>query len=159
MDVISSAKEIEAACEVTEKMNMPVLVGLHLKKNGKVASGESITEIVKKFSSNNWLGLVGACVSLEIIEKSSNEMSNLNIPFGFKVNLWKVEEPLPVYKFNTAKFNEVGKNPNDTLGRRDEITNEVFYNFAKSIKEKGANILGGCCNINPGHIKSLSFLK
>ena len=86
-------------------------------------------------------------------------MSNLNIPFGFKANLWKVEEPLPVNKFNTAKFNEVGKNPNDTLGRRDEITNEVFYNFAKSIKDKGANILGGCCNINPGHIKSLSSLK
>ena len=159
LDVISSAKEIEAACEVTEKMNMPILVGLHLKKNGKVASGESITEIVKKYKSNNWLGLIGACVSLEIIEKSSNEMSNLNIPFGFKVNLWKVEEPLPVYKFNTAKFDEVGKNPNDILGKRDEITNEIFYNFAKSIKEKGANILGGCCNINPGHIKSLSFLK
>ena len=159
LDVITSAKEIEAVCEVTEKMNMPVLVGLHLKKNGKVASGESIKEIAKKYRSNNWIGLIGACVSLEIIEKSSNEMANLNIPFGFKANLWEVEEPLPVNKFNTAKFNEVGKNPNDTLGRRDEITNEVFYNFAKSIKEKGANILGGCCNINPGHIKSLSFLK
>ena len=159
LDVISSAKEVEAACEVTEKMNMPVLVGLHLKKNGKVASGESITEIVKKYRSNNWIGLIGACVSLEIIEKSSNEMANLNIPFGFKANLWKVEEPLPVNKFNTAKFNEVGKNPNDTLGIRDEITNEIFYNFAKSIKEKGANILGGCCNISPEHIKSLSPLK
>jgi len=159
LDVITSAKEVEAACEVTEKMNMPVLVGLHLKKNGKIASGESIKEIVKKYRSNNWIGLIGACVSLEIIEKSSNEMANLNIPFGFKANLWKVEEPLPVNKFNTAKFNEVGKNPNDTLGRRDEITNEVFYNFAKSIKEKGANILGGCCNISPSHIKSISYLK
>ncbi len=159
LDVISSAKEIEAACEVTEKMNMPVLVGLHLKKNGKVASGESITEILKKYRSNNWIGLIGACVSLEIIEKSLHEMSNLNIPFGFKANLWKVEEPLPVNKFNTAKFNEIGKNPNDTLGKRDEITNEIFYNFAKNIKDKGANILGGCCNISPEHIKSLSSLK
>ena len=51
-------------------MNMPVLVGLHLKKNGKVASGETITEIVKKYKSNNWIGLIGACVSLEIIENS-----------------------------------------------------------------------------------------
>ena len=98
-------------------------------------------------------------MSLEIIEKSLHEMSNLNIPFGFKANLWKVEEPLPVNKFNTAKFNEIGKNPNDTLGKRDEITNEIFYNFAKNIKDKGANILGGCCNISPEHIKSLSSLK
>ena len=36
LDVITSAKEIEAACEITEKMNMPILVGLHLKKNGLV---------------------------------------------------------------------------------------------------------------------------
>ena len=159
LDVITSAKEVEAACEVTEKMNMPVLVGLHLKKNGKIASGETVTEIVKKYKTSNWIGLIGACVSLEIIENSSKEMSDLDIPFGFKANLWNVEEPLPLHKFNRSKFNEVGKNPNDTMGRRDEITGEIFYNFAKRIKEKGANILGGCCNINPEHIKSISSLK
>mgnify|MGYP001292392032 FL=1 len=159
LDVITSAKEIEAVCEVTEKMNMPVLVGLHLKKNGKIASGETITEIVEKYKTNNWIGLIGACVSLEIIENSSKEMSSLNIPFGFKANLWNVEEPLPLHKFNTSKFDEVGRNPNDTMGIRDEITGEIFYNFAKRIKQKGAKILGGCCNINPLHIKSISSLK
>ena len=45
------------------------------------------------------------------------------------------------------------------MGKRDEITNEMFYKFAKKIKDKGAKILGGCCNINPGHIKSISSLK
>ena len=103
--------------------------------------------------------MIGACVSLEIIENSSKEMSGLNLPFGFKANLWNVEEPLPLHKFNTSKFDEVGKNPNDTMGRRDEITGKIFYKFAKKIKEKGANILGGCCNINPEHIKSISSLK
>ena len=57
------------------------------KKMEKIASGETITEIVKKYKTNNWIGLIGACVSLEIIENSSNEMVNLNIPFGFKANL------------------------------------------------------------------------
>ena len=28
---------------------------------------------------------------MEIVEKSSFEMKNLNIPFGFKVNLWGVD--------------------------------------------------------------------
>ncbi len=69
-------EQIEAACEVIEKINMPVLVGLHLKKNAKLASGENITEIVKNYRTNNWLGLIGACVSLEIIKDSCNEMSN-----------------------------------------------------------------------------------
>ncbi len=159
LDVITSSREIEAACEVTEKMNMPILVGLHIKKNGKIASGESITEIVEKYKTNNWIGLIGACISLEIIENSSNEMSCLNIPFGFKANLWNVQEPLPLHKFNTSKFNEIGKNPNETMGLRNEITGENFYNFAKKIKIKGATILGGCCNVNPDHIKSISLLK
>ena len=82
---------------------------LHLKKNGKIASGETVTEIVKKYKTSNWIGLIGACVSLEIIENSSKEMSDLDIPFGFKANLWNVEEPLPLHKFNRSKFNRNSK--------------------------------------------------
>ena len=36
LDVFSSGREVEAACEIIEKMNIPVLVGLHIKKNGKL---------------------------------------------------------------------------------------------------------------------------
>tara|TARA_Y100000591_G_scaffold196728_1_gene170300 strand:+ start:86 stop:1003 length:918 start_codon:yes stop_codon:yes gene_type:complete len=159
LDVISSAKEVEAACEITEKINMPVLVGLHLKKNGKLASGESATEIVKKYKTNNWIGLIGACISLEIINYTCEEMKNLNIPFGFKANLWEVDEPTPVNSFNKAKYNEIGPNPNEVLGNRKEISGKIFCDFAKKIKDRGATILGGCCNINPSHIKALSSLK
>lgn len=159
LDVLTSAREIEIACEVVEKMNMPILVGLHLKKNGKISSGETISKIVEEYKSNNWIGVIGACVSLEIIENSVDEFLNLNIPFGFKVNLWKIEEPTPVNSFNKSKYNEIGKNPNDVLGYRDEINPEIFYNFTKKIKEKGATILGGCCETDSSHIKELSKLK
>ena len=63
------------------------MVGFHLD--------ESITEVVKKCKSNNLLGIVLACVSPEIIENVANEMKDLKIPFGYKVNLWKDEEPVP----------------------------------------------------------------
>ena len=159
LDVLSSGREIGIALSVINKLNMPVLVGLHLKKNGKLPSGETITEIVKKYKNSNWLGVVTACVSLEIIEKVSDELKNLDIPFGFKANLWAVEEPLPVHQFNTAGFNEVGKNPNITLGKRSEITGKVFCEFAKKINAKGATILGGCCETDSSHIKELSKLK
>ena len=159
LDVISSAREIEIALDITEKLNKPVLVGLHIRKNGKLPSGETITEIVKNYRNNNWLGLITACVSLEIIEKTSKELKNLKIPFGFKANLWGVEEPLPVHKFNKAKFNETGKNPNIALGRRDDVDEKKFYEFAKKIMKDGATILGGCCEIRPSHIKEISRLK
>ena len=64
----------------------------------------------QKYKNDSWLGVISACVSLEIIEKTSDEFKKLGIPFGFKANLWGVEEPLPVHRFNTAGFNEIGKN-------------------------------------------------
>ena len=159
LDVVSSGREVEAALEVTEKINLPVLVGLHVKKNGRLPSGESISEVVQKYKNNNWLGLITACVSLEIINKTLSEIKNLNIPFGFKANLWGVDEPLPVHKFNRAKFNEIGKNPNITLGSRDDITGKIFCDFAKKIKNHGATIIGGCCETKPHHIKEIAKLK
>jgi len=159
LDVISSGREIEIALDITEKLNKPVLVGLHIRKDGKLPSGETITKIVKNYRNNNWLGLISACVSLEIIEKTTKELKNLKIPFGFKANLWGVEEPLPVHKFNNAKFNETGKNPNIALGRRDDVDGKKFYEFAKKIMKDGATILGGCCEIRPSHIKEISRLK
>ncbi len=159
LDVVSSGKEVEAALEVTEKINLPVLVGLHVKKNGRLPSGESISEVVQTYKNNNWLGLITACVSLEIINKTLSEIKNLNVPYGFKANLWGVDEPLPVNKFNRAKFNEIGKNPNITLGTRDNITGQIFCDFAKKIIDQGATIIGGCCETKPHHIIEITKLK
>ena len=159
LDVLSSGREVEIALNIIHKLDKNVLVGLHIKKNGKLPSGETITEIVKKYKDANWLGIIAACVSLEIIEKISDELKSLEIPYGFKANLWAVEEPLPVHRFNNAGHNEVGKNPNIILGKRDEVDGKVFGEFAKKIIKKGATILGGCCETDSSHIKELSKLK
>ena len=159
LDVISSGKEIEIALNIIEKLNKPVLVGLHVKKNGKLPSGETITEVVERYKNNNWLGLILACVSLEIIELTCNEIKKLNVPFGFKANLWSVEEPFPSSIYNKAEFNEIGKNPNISMGKREDVNDKVFYEFAKKIMKEGATILGGCCETNSSHIKELSKLK
>ena len=159
LDVLSSGREVEIALNIIHKFDKNVLVGLHIKKNGKLPSGETITEIVKKYKDANWLGIIAACVSLEIIEKISDELKSLEIPYGFKANLWAVEEPLPVHRFNNAGHNEVGKNPNINLGKRDEVDGKVFGEFAKKIIKKGATILGGCCETDSSHIKELSKLK
>ena len=159
LDVLSSGREIGIALNIVEKLNKPVLIGFHIKKNGKLPSGETITDIVKKYRNDNWLGLITACVSLEIIENSSSEINKLSIPFGFKANLWGKDEPLPVHSFNTAKYNHIGANPNIVLGSRNDVTGRIFYEFSKKIIEKGATIIGGCCETKPIHIKEISKLK
>ena len=158
LDVICGSKECELALNVTEKLNLPVLVGLHVKKNSKLPSNESISEVVEKCKSKNWLGLVAACVSPEIIENSIEEVKKLNVPFGYKANLWKVEEPVPVHKF-ASPSDKVGLNPVDSMGTRDDYTETRFLEFSKKMISKGATILGGCCETKPFHIKEIAKLK
>ena len=158
LDVLCGSKECELALNITEKFNMPVLVGLHIKKNGKLPSNESLSEVVEKNKNKNWLGVVLACVSPEIIENSVDEMKRLNLPFGYKANLWKSEEPVPVHNF-ASPTDEIGANPIETMGTRDEYTGEKFLEFSKKMISKGATILGGCCETKPFHIEKISSLK
>ena len=159
LDVLSSGKELDIASNVAAKLKKPILAGVHLKKNCLLPSGESITEVVKKYKNENWLGLIGACVSPEIVENSIQELREINLPFGFKANLWEIEEPGPQRTFNTAKHNEIGTNPNIAFGKRDKYDPKLFYEFSEKIKEKGATILGGCCETRPSHIEAIAKLK
>ena len=158
LDVLCGSKECEIAMNVTEKLNLPVLVGLHIKKNGKLPSNESISEVVEKCKNNSWLGIILACVSPEIVENSINEITKINLPFGYKANLWKTEEPVPVHKF-ASPTDKVGANPVETMGTRDDYTGEKFFDFTKKMISKGATILGGCCETKPSHINKIAVLK
>ena len=155
---MSSISEIEIALNVVEKMNLPVLVGIHIRNNGKLPSGEPITEMVEKCKSKNWLGLITACVSPEIIENTVDEIKTLEIPFGFKSNLWK-EQPRPVGEIVKINEDGFGENPVDVLGTRDDVTGEVFCDFSKRMINKGATILGGCCETKPSHINAITKLR
>ena len=158
LDVLCGSRECEIALNVTKKLNLPVLVGLHIKKNGKLPSNESISEVFKRCKGENWLGIVAACVSPEIIEKSVKEIKQLKIPFGFKANLWKTEEPVPVHKF-ASPSDKIATNPAEAMGSRYDYTGERFLEFSKSMLDNGATILGGCCETYPSHIKEISVLK
>ena len=158
LDVLCGSKECEIALNVTEKLNLPVLVGLHVKKNGKLPSNENISEVIEKCKNKNWLGVIFACVSPEIIENSVDEIKKINIPFGYKANLWKAEEPVPVHKF-ASPSDEVGANPVEVMGTRDDYTDVRFLEFSKKMIGKGATILGGCCESKPSHINKISTLK
>ena len=158
LDVLSSIREIEIALSVVEKINLPVLVGLHIRENGKLASGETITSVFKKCKSKSWLGLITSCTSPEITENVVDDIKKLKIPFGFKTNLWK-KQPLPVDEIVTLDKGGFGENPINVLGTRNDITGEKFYNFSKRMIDKGATILGGCCETKPNHINAISELK
>ena len=158
LDVISSGREIAIATEIIEKFNKPILVGIHLSKNGRLPSGEKIKEVINKYKSSSWAGVLSSCVSMEIAEDSINELKIHDLPFGYKVNLWGNEEPLPIRKINIAKFNENAVNLNTIMGKR-KIDDDIYKKLGQKFIDNGATILGGCCETSPKHTKILSMLR
>ncbi|MBO6489701.1 MAG: homocysteine S-methyltransferase family protein [Pelagibacteraceae bacterium] len=157
LDVMGSGKECEIALKTIKSFNLPVLVGVHIRKNGKLPSGENVSDIVKKYKDDNWLGIITACVAPEYYEIIIKELKNLNIPYGFKLNAFK-NIPDNYGVSSSSTWGENG-NPNIILGSRKDINPDKFYDFAKKFKDNGATILGGCCEIGPSHINKIAKLK
>ena len=50
-------------------------------------------------------------------------------------------------------------NPNEFLGKREDLNPIKLAELAKDFKNMGATILGGCCETRPAHIEQLAKLK
>jgi len=154
---MSSGLECEIALKTIGSFNLPVLVGVHLRDNGQLPSGEKIEDIVKNYKNKNWLGIIMACVSPKAYEAVTNNLKKIDIPYGFKLNAFK-KIPDGYTVASKDAWGNAG-NPNTVLGINTELNESKFYEYAKKFMENGATILGGCCEIRPSHIKEISKLK
>jgi len=156
-DVLSSVREFKIAINCIKEFNKPYLIGAHISEGTKLPSGENISEIITKIKHENLLGIMLSCISPENYELNLDEIKNLGIPFGFKLNGFIKTNPKPNYT-GAYKKSKTG-NPNEFLGQRKDLTPEKMAEFAKKFKVVGATILGGCCETRPSHIKAFSSLK
>ena len=155
-DVLSSVREFKIAIECIQEFKKPYLIGAHISEGTNLPSGEKISDIITKIQHTNLLGIILSCVSPENYELNLNEIKNLGVPFGFKLNAYITTNP----KFNFADSYKKSKtgNPIEFLGQRKDLTPEKMADFVKKFKDCGATILGGCCETTPDHIKKISEL-
>ena len=156
-DVLSSVREFEIAIDCIKEFNKPYLIGAHISEGTKLPSGENISKITTKIKHKNLIGIMLSCISPENFELNLDEIKDLGIPFGFKLNGFVKTNPKPNYT-GAYKKSKTG-NPNEFLGQRKDLTPEKMAEFAKKFKDAGATILGGCCETRPSHIKAFSSLK
>ena len=157
-DVLSSVKEIKLAIEAINTFKKPYLIGAHISEGTKLPSNENISDIINKIKHKNLLGFILACVSPENFKKNLDEIKNLDIPFGFKLNAFVTTKQKEKGSY-MKKYLKSKRNPTEFLGHRDDLTPEKMFEFAKEFKEAGATIIGGCCETRPNHIKEMSLLK
>ena len=154
-DVWSSLKEFKCGIEAIKEFKKPYLIGIHISEGTRLPSGEKISDI-KKIIDNQLLGIMLSCVSPENFQLNLNELKNLGVPFGFKLNAFITTNPNPSYAENYLK-SKTG-NPVEVLGKREDLTPENMAKIALTFKNAGATILGGCCETRPSHIKELAKL-
>ncbi len=157
LDVLSSVREFQFATEVIKEFKKPYLIGAHISDGTRLPSGEKISDILKKIPRDNLLGIILSCISPENYELNLEEMRNLGVPFGFKLNAFIKTNPKPNYTdaYNQSKTG----NPNEFLGQRKDLTPKKMAEFAKKFQDSGATILGGCCETRPSHIEMFAKLK
>jgi S-methylmethionine-dependent homocysteine/selenocysteine methylase len=154
-DVWSSIKEFRCGIKAIKEFKKPYLIGIHISEGTNLPSGEKISDI-KSVIDDQLLGIMLSCVSPENYEINLEELKNLNVPFGFKLNGFMTTKPKNSY---TSSFKNFGGNPNKFLGQRLDLTPDIIGEIAKKFKENGATILGGCCETRPSHIKAIATIK
>jgi len=155
-DVLSSVNEFQIAIDCIKNFNKPYLIGAHISEGTSLPSGEKISKIITNIKHEKLLGIILSCVSPENYELNLNEIKNLGVPFGFKLNAFIKTNPKPNYT-GAYKKSKTG-NPNEFLGQRKDLTPDKMAKIAKNFKDAGATILGGCCETRPAHIKAMSNL-
>ena len=154
-DVWCSIKEVKCGIHAIKEFKKPYLVGLHISEGTTLPSGEKIKEI-KNIIDENALGVMLSCVSPENFERNLQELKSLNLPFGFKLNGFVTTK---LNKSYTSIFIGNKSNPNEILGKREDLTPTRIKEIAKKFKDAGATILGGCCETRPSHIEAMTKIK
>ena len=105
LDVLSSVKEFRIAIECIKRFNKPYLLGVHISEGTKMPSGEKISDVINNINHKKLLGIILSCISPENYELNLNEIKNLGVPFGFKLNAFIKTNPKPNYTENYQKSN------------------------------------------------------
>jgi S-methylmethionine-dependent homocysteine/selenocysteine methylase len=156
-DVWSSIKEVKCGINAIKEFKKPYLVGIHISEGTTLPSGEKISDL-KNVIDEQVLGVMLSCVSPENFESNLDQLKDLNVPFGFKINGFITTKTKEGYTASYLKYKK-GVNPNEFLGQRKDLTPEKMVKFVKKFKEAGATILGGCCETRPEHIKKMAELN
>lgn len=146
LDVMSSLKECEIGIQSIKSFKKEFLIGIHIRENGKLPSGEKFITVVKKLEKYNPIGILASCVSIENLSQITKDIKKINVPFGFKINAF---EHIP------AGWKPDANNPKVQLGTRHDLNPKKFLKVCEKFKKIGAKIIGGCCEITPAHIKQI----
>ena len=145
IETISNIREAIAATEVALETDSPVLLSFTLSDTQPqtLRSGESLEEALSVVSEYPLQALLFNCSFPETISQGLEELKTMDIPYGGYANGFASVETLK--PGGTV----------DALSAREDLDERAYTQHALEWIEKGATIVGGCCEVGPAYIDHL----
>jgi S-methylmethionine-dependent homocysteine/selenocysteine methylase len=146
-ETMSTAAEALAAARGAASTGLPVWVSWTVADDGsgRLRSGETVAEAIRALGTVEVDGLLLNCAMPESIDAAMPELAtSAKTRFGAYANGFSAIGE----GFDVAD----GANVPD---RRAELTPDAYAQFARGWIDRGAEIVGGCCEVGPAHIAGL----
>ncbi len=145
-ETMSTAEEAKATATAASAAGKPVWVGVTLAENAsnKLRSGESISDVTTTLKDVRIDAILANCTPPESISAAMPDLTATGLPTGGYANAFT---PVPEdYMPGKTLY---------TLSARRDLDANAYATFAMDWIANGAEIIGGCCEVGPGHIRTL----
>lgn len=145
-ETMSSISEAKASATAASESGKPVWVALSVDDNcsGCLRSGESIADAYQALQPLSVQAILLNCSLPEAIDAAWPHIQNTGATIGAYANGFTSVVDLP-----TGGGVEM-------LKARNDLGPQEYSKFALSWVDRGADLIGGCCEISPQHIKELA---
>ncbi len=144
IETVNTIAEARAALEAAVETKLPVWVSFVLGPDGKVLSGEPLTEGVKAIELLKPDAILVNCAPPVDISRGVETLAKVcGLPFGAYAHIGHYDPPSWKFEFH-PQFCDV-----------EEWPPRRYAEHAMKWRDRGATIIGGCCGTGPEHIRLL----
>lgn len=144
-ETLSTIEEARAAIDGASTTGLPVWVGLSLMDHGPwLRSAEPISAAIRVLGELPISALLVNCCPPETIRDALPELCKAALPVGGYANGF-VEIPTTFLPGKTR----------EQVHTRTDLNPKNYADYVDQWVEKGARIVGGCCEVGPAHIAEI----
>lgn len=144
-ETLASVEELALAVRAGKAAGKPVWASATVDEadGTRLRSGEGLAEACRAALAEGADAVLVNCSPPEAVDAAMPVLADTGAPFGAYANGFTTTAPLK------------GDATVDALERRKDLGPEAYAGFARGWRDAGATILGGCCEVGPGHIAAL----
>lgn len=147
-ETMASVMQAEGALRAAANIDLPVWLSVTVDDDTGhlLRSGEPVTDLAPLIAKHRPDAILVNCSRPEAITAALEDIATFGIPFGAYANGFTA--------ISTA-FLDAAPTV-DVLTQRTDLGPEAYADFAMRWVDQGATIVGGCCEVGPGHIAELA---